>query len=88
MKMITLLTLPLVAVSLVAGTMVPSNASGKPTPNSAAAKAPPSVTLPYTFECPHCNMKITVKTLADWKKDCQTCACGTTNLGCYHEKKK
>ena len=85
---LSLLTLPLVAVSLLAVTTTPSFASGKPTQRSAAPKLPPIVSLPYTFECPHCNMKITIKTPADWKKDCLTCACGTTNLGCYHEKKK
>ena len=83
-----LLTLPLIAASLLAVTMLPSAASGKPTPMSASSKVPPTVSLPYTFECPHCNMKITIKTPADWKKDCLTCACGTTNLGCYREKKK
>jgi len=33
-------------------------------------------------------MNITIKTVADWKKDCLTCACGKTNLGCYHDRKK
>lgn len=56
-----------------------------------AAKAQPqapAVKLPYTFVCPHCGMKITIKTEADWFKSCMPCPCGTNNLGCYNALKK
>jgi hypothetical protein len=64
------------------------HAAAKTTKTATAAKTAPDVTLPYTFTCPHCGMKITIKTAADWNKSCQTCACGKTNLGCYNDIKK
>jgi hypothetical protein len=48
----------------------------------------PDVKLPFTFTCPHCSMKITIKTKDDWKKDCPDCACGVNNLGCYYDSLK
>lgn len=51
------------------------------------AKALPDVKLPFTFTCQHCGLKITIKTVADWSKDCSMCACGVTNLGCYKPPK-
>ena len=70
-------------------------ASGKKvcTPDTKAAasktsKAIPDVKLPFTFNCQHCQMKITIKTADDWSKSCGPCACGVTNLECYKEPKK
>jgi hypothetical protein len=80
---------PLAAMSLLAAMSIPAYAkddAGKPA--KAASQTAPDVTLPYTFKCPHCSMKITIKTPADWNKDCLTCACGVSNLGCYNETKK
>jgi len=82
----------LASATILAATMMPSYA-GHPTARkssapAAASQAAPNFPLPYTFTCPHCSMKITIKTPADWNKDCLTCACGVSNLGCYHEKKK
>ena len=85
------LLLPLVALSLVPGLSSPSYAESTKAPAKdakAAKTAAPDVVLPYTFVCPDCGMKITIKTPADWNKDCLTCACNKTNLGCYHDKKK
>ncbi len=95
----SLLLIPLAAVSLLAVMAIPSYAghhpagksplsAAKPVKPGAASQAAPDVPLPFTFTCPHCSMKITIKTAADWNKDCLTCACGVSNLGCYHEKKK
>jgi len=52
-----------------------------------AAKTIPDVTYPFTFECQHCSMKITIKTKDDWNKTCNPCACGVTNLDCYKPAK-
>ena len=83
------LLVPVAALALVTGLSAPSFA-GHPASGAIAkvAHTPPAVALPYTFICPHCGIKITIKTAADWNKDCNSCACGKTNLGCYFEKKK
>jgi hypothetical protein len=52
------------------------------------SKPIPDVKLPFTFTCPHCSMKITIKTKDDWTKDCPDCACGVNNLGCYYDSLK
>ena len=62
--------------------------SGKALKAVKSASGLPSVTLPYTFVCPDCGLKITIKAQADWKKDCPVCACGKTSLSCYHDRKK
>jgi hypothetical protein len=67
----------------------PSSPASPPPAKAAKAKpALPDVTLPYTFECPHCGMKIVIKTVDDWNKGCYACACGETNLGCYNDSHK
>ncbi len=87
----SLLLVPLAALSLLTLALTASYAG--PVPPGKAAKsakttpALPSVTLPYTFVCPDCGLKITIKTAADWKKDCPVCACGKTSLSCYHDIK-
>jgi hypothetical protein len=48
----------------------------------------PDVKYPFSFACPHCTMKITIKTKDDWKKDCPNCACGVNQLGCYYDSLK
>ena len=83
------LLVPLGALALTAA--LPSLSAAAPASSTKTAKAAlvaPDVKLPYSFTCPDCGMKITIKTPADWNKDCLTCACNKTNLGCYHDKKK
>ena len=85
----SLLLLPVVAAAPFNALPTPSYAApAVPQKAGKAVLAPPAVTLPFTFKCPDCDMNITIKTVADWKKDCLTCACGKTNLGCYHDRKK
>lgn len=81
---------PLAVAATLIGGMAPTYAGPvASSPKAAKSKTEaPKVTLPFTFTCPHCSMKITVKTPADWNKDCLTCACGVSNLGCYNETKK
>ncbi len=89
-KLLTITMIGVLACSLNA-----SYASGKKvctpgTKTSAAktSKALPDVKLPFTFNCQHCQMKITITTAADWSKSCGPCACGVTNLECYKPPKK
>lgn len=81
---------PLAAMVVFTAGVLPSTAApaaSHEAAKSGAAQTAPVVTLPYSFICPHCGLKITIKTASDWNKDCATCACDKTNLGCYHEKK-
>jgi len=73
------------AVAAMIAVAMPSTSFGA---SSAAPAAAPEVKLPYTFICPHCDMKITVKSKDEWAKSCTPCPCGTTNLGCYKAIKK
>ena len=82
-------------IGLLACSLTGADAFGKkvcnPAPKAAAAKTAkttPDVKLPFTFNCQHCQMKITIKTAADWSKDCGPCACGVSNLECYKQPKK
>jgi len=87
----TFLTL-LIVVALVPATTgafaAPNVGNGTTKTGPSAKPGLPDMQLPFTFTCPHCNMKITIKTQADWTKDCFMCACGETNLNCYNDSLK
>ena len=85
----SLLLLPMVAATIFSAVPTPSYAAPAAHPKAAkAVSSLPAAALPYTFKCPHCGLNITIKSPADWNKDCMTCACGKSNLGCYRDIKK
>ncbi len=86
--LLTLLIVLALAPMTVAAYAAPNVSNGNDKTGPSAKPGLPNVQLPYTFTCPHCNMKITIKTQADWTKDCFMCACGETNLGCYNDSQK
>ncbi len=76
-------------------TCAPPPTSGSPAIGSKNSKTArfskysvPDVEYPYSFTCPHCGMKITVVSAADWKNDCSRCVCGLNKLGCYYASKR
>lgn len=84
-------TLHILAIAVVLASGMPAISSFADAPSQPAASADakiPDVKYPFTFVCPHCNMKITVKSKEDWFKHCGPCPCGTNNLGCYKAIKK
>ena len=52
------------------------------------AQKPKAEKLPVTYVCKHCNIKMTVKNQADYKKKCWVCPCKTTALACKPDDKK
>jgi len=87
-KLFTAAMVVLAITSMTGGAASAKNKKCEPSTKTATTATIPDVTLPFTFVCQHCAMKITIKTKEDWSKSCGPCACGVSNLECYKQPKK